>query len=151
MGRPVEPELVEAGEVVRPVGALGPVEGDKRLGDIVEIEPAEPLLLFGKHVGAQGAEALEKRAPEPLGVDEVLGDKLAHRRIELLQGGVGGALAVGLGHLDLLQVLFEEEGPFEIHRRERLEEGGRHLGAQGALSSPRRRPAPAPAAGRTRR
>jgi hypothetical protein len=142
MGRPVESQLVEAGEVVRSVQAPGavvsvepvePIEGDERPGDVVEIEPAEPLLLLGKDRGAKGAEALEERASEPLGVDKVLGDKAAHRRIELLQGGVGGALAVGLGHLDRLDVLFEEEGPLEVHRREGFEEGGHHLGGQGAL------------------
>ncbi len=151
MGRPVEPQFVQARHEERPVGAVGPVEGDERLGDIVEIEPAEPLLLFGEHFGAQGAEALEEGAPQPLGVDEVLGDEAAHRGIELSQGGVGGSLAVGGGHLDLCQIGFEEEGPAEIHLRERLEEGGDHLGAQGPLRRLRDGPHLCPAAARTRR
>ena len=151
MGRPVEPQFVEARHEERPVGAVGPVEGDERLGDIVEIEPAESFLLFGEHFGAQGAEALEKGAPQPFGVDEMLGDEAAHRGIELPQGGVGGSPAVGGGHLDLRQIGFEEEGPFEIHLGERFEEGVDHLRAQGSPSFPPRRPAPCPATARTRR
>ena len=135
MGRPVESQFVEARHEERPVGAVGPVEGDERFGDIVEIEPAEPFLLLGEHCGPQGAEALEKGAPQPFGVDEMLGDEAAHRGIELPQGGVGGRPAVGGGHLYLRQIGFEEERPFEIHRGKRIEEGGDHLRAQG---SPRR-------------
>ena len=136
MGDPVEPELVEAGHVERPVRAIRPVEVDKLLGEIVEIEPAELLLLLGQHLGAKGAEALEERAPEPLGVDEVVGHDPAHGGVELLQGGKGLGFAVGLGHLHLGDVLFEPECPFQVHAGEGLGQGGRHLGGEGAFRGP---------------
>ena len=56
MGRAVEPKLVEAREIKRPVRAFRPVEADQPLGDVLEIEAAQPLLFGGEDVGAQAAE-----------------------------------------------------------------------------------------------
>ena len=133
MGRPVKPQLVEAGHEERPVSAVGTVEGHERFGNVIEIEPAESFLLRGKHFGAQGTEALEKRAPQPFGVDDVLGNEAAHRGIEFPQGGIGWSSAVGGGHLDLRQIGFQEEGPADIHLREGCKKRGDHLRAQVAF------------------